>query len=348
MDPLANGNGNARLELLNRISEMIARRSPLPRIFQAIAEAAREMAAAPWGLLAFLPPAEAPRFYGPEAALPLGRPWLQALQEALADERNPRHLLLTVRVPHSTPQELTAVTLPIWRDEGLRGALATFYEYPPENPPLAVLTLLSNQACVALETHETYTSTIWALALMVDRRDPYAHRHSQAVTDLAEALAVALGLPEEEVNLIRYAAILHDVGKIGISEEILFKRGALTPQERAAVEEHPRVGADILKSIPHMQDLIPLILYHHERYDGSGYPNRLRHDDPRLPLGAQILAIADTFDAITTERPYHRGLSITEACQFLRQNAGTLFHPELVEVFVRMIYQRLGLDESTG
>jgi len=340
------GFGETLLESLNRIGEMIAGRTSLPRILRAIAETAKDLAGAPWSLLAFLPPAEAPRFYGADEDLPLGQPWLQALQETLAASSSTGHLLFTVRAPHSALQELTTVTLPIFQDGNLRGALAVFYQEPPQNLPLAPLTLLGNQARVALETHETYSSTIWALALMVDRRDPYAHRHSQAVTELAEALAVALGLPEEEVNDIRYAAILHDVGKIGISEEILFKRGELTPQERAAVEEHPRVGADILKSIPHMQNLIPLVLYHHERYDGSGYPEHLRHGDPRLPLGAQILAIADTFDAITTERPYHQGMDIIAACHFLQQNAGTLFHPDLVQAFVRMIYWRLGLDEG--
>jgi len=103
------------------------------------------------------------------------------------------------------------------------------------------------------------------------------------------------------------------------------------------VEAHPLVGASILSGIPYLEPLIPLILRHHERYDGTGYPDGLRYGDPRFPLGAQILAIADIFDAMTTERPYHRGLSIDEACSFLLQQAGKAFHPELVHVFVQMI-----------
>lgn len=348
------------------ISALIAGRAPLPQILRTIAATAQELAQAEAALVGLFDPAEPPRFYGPDSALALGQPWFQALQGALplaALQTTPQDgdsALVHFRVdrpapviPNEAPRAetqptgsdlLTSITMPIFAGNELRGALATFHPQPPRNPPRALLTLLGSQARIAMETHQTYNSTIWALAMMVDRRDPYAHRHSQAVTDFAVALAQALGLSEEEINTIRYAAILHDVGKIGISEEILFKRGVLTPQERAAVEEHPRVAADILKSIPHMQDLIPLILHHHERYDGSGYPDRLCHGDPRLPLGAQILAIADTFDAITTERPYHRGLGILEACQFLQENAGTLFDPELVRVFIRMIYQRLGLD----
>ncbi|MBN1484652.1 MAG: HD-GYP domain-containing protein [Chloroflexia bacterium] len=222
---------------------------------------------------------------------------------------------------------------------------------PPEPKPNLALRLLGNQALIAIEKFrlESIVSqrdegTIRALASAIDARDPSTHRHSQAVTDLAVSLAQAIGLDEEAVSRIRYAAILHDVGKIGIAESILFKPGPLTEVERAVVEAHPLVGVSILSGIPDMKELIPLIRHHHERYDGSGYPDGLRGDE--IPLGAHILAIADSFDAMTNERPYHQGLSILEACAILEKEAGRLFDPELVPIFCRMIRQRIGVIET--
>jgi len=334
------------LVTLNRISEMIVGRTPLPDIFRTLAAAVQELSGAPWSLFIHLAHPRAPKFYGPEEALPLGPSLLQALEQAALSECAASLQTLKVQVPSSTPGALAALALPIFQGKTLKGALAALYEKPPDNPPLSILFLLHNQARIAMEkrhleeiTTESYTGTIRALASAIDARDPSTHRHSQAVTELSVSLAETLNLSEQEINTIRHAAILHDVGKIGIGEDILFKAGPLTPRERIVVEAHPLVGVSILAGIPHLEDLIPLIRHHHERYDGSGYPDGLR--DAEIPLGAQILAIADTFDAITTERFYHRGLSIPKACSFLQENAGVLFDPELVETFVRMIQQRL-------
>ncbi len=329
------------LEVLNRISEMIAGRTPLPTILQALAEATQELAHAHWGLFLYRPPSRPAEFYGPAAAVSLGPALLTALETSDTIARP----LTTLTLAHPDPSCGPVATLaaPVWQGNSLRGALAACYESLPARPPTMALTLLNNQARIAMEkwrlgniNPESYDGVIQALASLIDTRDPYAMRHSQAVTELAVTLATALGLDEEEVTNIRYGALLHDIGKIGISEAILAKPGTLLPGERAVVEAHPLVGASILRNIPYMENIIPLIRHHHEHYDGTGYPDRLRGDE--IPLGAQIIAVADVFEALTTgERSYHRGLDILEACAILRQEAGKSLNPDLVTAFLQTI-----------
>jgi putative nucleotidyltransferase with HDIG domain len=330
------------LVTLNHISEMIAGRSPLPEIFGALAAGMEEASGARWGLFVHLAPPRPAEFYGSGDALLFGPALLQSLQQARPVDGSLAPLLLTIHAPPE-PNLLVAVTMPTFHGRTLRGALAALYEHLPRKIPTALLILLNNQARIAIEkwrldsiVSETYTGVIQALASLIDTRDPYAHRHSRAVTELAVALAETLGLAEEDVNTIRYAAILHDIGKIGISEAILTKPGPLIPSERAVVEAHPLLGVSILRNVPYMDDVARLIRHHHEHYDGSGYPDGLRGDE--IPLGAQIIAIADAFEALTTgERSYHRGRSIPEACTILRQEAGRAFNSELVAAFLRMI-----------
>ncbi len=344
---------NHLLSCLDRIGDLILGKAPLPEIFRAIAEAAERCCATHGSLLIYLPPSQPPEYYGSAEILPLGPlllPRLAAFPPPAEGINPSTPPIFRVDSPFPEPGPAIALTTLVYEGQilglrpSLRAALTAFYDQAPPQEPVQALRLFHHHLRFAIENRllgqivsESYTSTIRALASAIDARDPTTHRHSQAVTELSVALAEALGLSEEEVNTIRYAAILHDIGKIGISEAILFKPGPLTPQERAIVEAHPLVGASILSGIPYLEPLIPLILRHHERYDGTGYPDGLRYGDPRFPLGAQILAIADAFDALTTERPYHRGLSIDEACSFLLQQAGKAFHPELVRTFVRMI-----------
>lgn len=331
------------LSTFNRLTALIADHQGLPDVLLSLAEATQELSGARWGLITFLPPAQPAEYYGPSEATALAPLLLQALEQNPLPEGAPGvfHLLLP------KPTFLQTLVMPLRQGKTLLGILAALYNHLPENRPDETLIFLGNQALIAIEKwhletilSQTYDGTILALASAIDARDPSTHRHSQAVTELAVALAQAIQLSPEEVEQIRYAAILHDIGKIGIAESILSKRGPLSPVERAVVEAHPLVGASILSGVPHMQELIPLIRHHHERCDGSGYPDGLTKDE--IPFGSLILAIADSFDAMTTERPYHQGLSIPDACIILEKEAGQLFHPELVAVFVRMIRQWIG------
>jgi hypothetical protein len=155
------------------------------------------------------------------------------------------------------------------------------------------------------------------------------------VARLAQALAKEVHLPPSEVRTIRQAAFLHNIGKFGLPDHILMKPGPLTPEERKVIETHPLIGASRLAGISYLEELIPLIRSHQERYDGTGYPDGLHGEE--IPLGARIIAITNAFDVMIHEQPYRPAMSIPEACLILEQEAGRQFDPDLVEVFVRMV-----------
>ena len=176
-----------------------------------------------------------------------------------------------------------------------------------------------------------YKATISALAAAIDAKDPYTHGHSQRVMEYALMGASSL-LPEDDLETLEYAAILHDVGKIGISDSILNKAGTLTPEEITVIRTHPVIGANMLQDIPFLEKARVLIRHHHERYDGNGYPDGLKGEE--IPLGARILAVADVFDTLTKNRSYHSAQSVGYAVSELYQFAGTQFCPISVEAFV--------------
>jgi diguanylate cyclase (GGDEF)-like protein/putative nucleotidyltransferase with HDIG domain len=169
-----------------------------------------------------------------------------------------------------------------------------------------------------------------SLARAVDARDVYTGSHSQRVADLAARTARRLGLPDEDVELTRLAASLHDLGKLAIPEEILRKPGPLTEPERMVLERHPQIGFRMLESLG-VDPVAEWVLHHHERWDGSGYPDGLPGD--RIPLGARIIFVADAFDAMTSERVYRRRVLPEQAVAELRRCAGTQFDPEIVDAF---------------
>jgi HD-GYP domain-containing protein (c-di-GMP phosphodiesterase class II) len=151
------------------------------------------------------------------------------------------------------------------------------------------------------------------------------------VAELAAALARAHGLPEEMVEQVRMAGIVHDVGKIGVPEAVLCKTGRLTPEEFEQIKQHPEIGYQILKDIPHFQDLLPGVLSHHERYDGRGYPQGLAGD--RIPLMARIIGLVDSFDAMSSNRTYRSAMPRGRVFEELAEHAGKQFDPGLVESF---------------
>ncbi len=178
-------------------------------------------------------------------------------------------------------------------------------------------------------------ATIQALAAAVDAKDPYTRGHSQSVAHYATALARHLNLPQSEQDLIQMAATLHDVGKIGVPDAILKKPGRLTDEERTVMETHPVLGEVIIRKAPALAAILPGVRHHHERWDGQGYPDKLAGET--IPFQARILAIADTFDAMTSDRPYRKGLPGETARGEIANNAGTQFDPQLAHAFVAMI-----------
>jgi len=177
--------------------------------------------------------------------------------------------------------------------------------------------------------------SIQALIQALEERDKYTRGHTDRVTQYAIKLAKYMNLNSNLIENIRIASSLHDIGKIGIRDEILYKPGRLTKEEFLIVQEHAQKGAEILKPIVSLKDVIPLILYHHEKWDGTGYPAQLKGE--RIPLGARIIAVADAFDAMTSDRPYHIKKSTREALEVIKANIGFQFCPVSGQAFINMI-----------
>jgi diguanylate cyclase (GGDEF)-like protein/putative nucleotidyltransferase with HDIG domain len=185
------------------------------------------------------------------------------------------------------------------------------------------------------EMADLHLATIEALALAIDAKDQTSQSHIRRVQLYAANLASALGMPENEIQGVKTAALLHDIGKLAVPEHILSKPGPLTPEEFQKIRAHPKVGADIVSSVPFPYPVAPLILSHHERWDGKGYPSGLRGED--IPLGARILSVVDYFDALMAERPYHKAMSHDAALSLLQQEAGKGLDPRVVEKFVELL-----------
>jgi diguanylate cyclase (GGDEF)-like protein/putative nucleotidyltransferase with HDIG domain len=183
------------------------------------------------------------------------------------------------------------------------------------------------------EMADLHLATIEALALAIDAKDQTSQSHIRRVQLYATAVARALGMTENEIQGVKTAALLHDIGKLAVPEHILSKPGPLTPEEFQKIRAHPKVGADIVSSVPFPYPVAPLILSHHERWDGKGYPSGLRGES--IPLGARILSVVDYFDALMAERPYHKAMSFEAAIGLLQQEAGKGLDPTVVATFIQ-------------
>lgn len=203
---------------------------------------------------------------------------------------------------------------------------------------LDLLIGLSHQVAIAIENarlydelRETFYATIHALAETIEKRDAYTAGHTKRVMNYSLAIGRMLGLQKNELENLKLAAILHDIGKIGIRDNVLLKNDKLTQDEFDIITMHTLYGAEILSHVKQLKNVVPGVKYHHEKYDGSGYPDRLTAED--IPLIARIIAVADTFDAMTTDRPYRKGLSFDIAFEELKKMAGTQFDPLVVNAF---------------
>ncbi|MDD4088573.1 MAG: HD-GYP domain-containing protein [Tissierellia bacterium] len=180
-----------------------------------------------------------------------------------------------------------------------------------------------------LDMRKNYFETLNVLVRAIEASDPYTSGHSMRVSAYAEAIAKQIGLPQNKIDLIKSAALLHDIGKIGIDKNILNKTGKLKREEFEKIKSHPEIGATIIADLSYLSNISGIIKHHHERNDGKGYPDGLCYED--IPLETSILTVADSFDAMTTDRPYRSALSLESALQEIKNNEGTQFNPDIVD-----------------
>jgi len=187
----------------------------------------------------------------------------------------------------------------------------------------------------AQENHLLFINAVRMLAAAIDAKDPYTRGHSERVARYSIAIGKNLSLPEKDMRNLRISALLHDVGKIGIDDRILRKPGALSEDEFEVMKGHPAKGAAIMSGVAQLIDIIPGMKYHHEKWAGGGYPDNLEGD--QIPMQARIVAIADTFDAMTTNRPYQKAMELGYVVDKIKSFAGTRFDPRVVDAFVNAV-----------
>lgn len=237
------------------------------------------------------------------------------------------------------------VLAPIVSPDGPLGLACLLYRDPAELPDdagLALIEEITRQMGIGLSTLRLredrrllYRSSVEALAATVDARDPFTHTHSRNVAHYSRLIAERLGLPRQQVEQIELAGLLHDIGKIGLADQILTKTGPLDPDERIVMMTHPARGADILAGHEDLAALVPIVRHHHERYDGFGYPDGLAGGE--IPLGAAIVSVADAFDSMVSDRSSARRRPVDAALDRLRLDSGRQFHPEVVAALVAAV-----------
>jgi len=192
----------------------------------------------------------------------------------------------------------------------------------------------------------SYVSTLGTLAALLETKDRTTETHSLRGVRYAVELGRAAGLSKQDLADLEYGALLHDLGKIGIADVILKKAGPLTEEEWAVMRQHPTIGYNVLRNLDFLRNALPVILHHQERFDGRGYPNGLKGE--QIPILARIFTIADSFDAMTSERPYRKAMRPEIAIQEVRRNGGTQFDPRLAEIFARLWEEGKLKDEDGG
>ena len=237
------------------------------------------------------------------------------------------------------------IAIPIYIEDEFEGVVVCLNSTDFDQHSDDVLVALGDHAGAILENASlhgqlrgSYIDTVRVLAEAIEIKDPFLRGHSDEVSDYVARVADKLGIEPQRREELVFGSLLHDVGKLGISERILLKPARLTPEEYAMVQLHPRIGYRLVQNVALLRPIAPAILHHHEWFDGSGYPGGLKGE--QIPLEARIIAVADAFSAMTSERPYQRRRSLDEACEELERSVGTQFDPEIVRLFVEEV--RLG------
>ncbi|MGA2090366.1 MAG: HD domain-containing phosphohydrolase [Endomicrobiales bacterium] len=263
-----------------------------------------------------------------------------------------------VRFLHSTmPDHYTArsfISVPLRVKNRIIGVLnvnSVEADQRFEERDVRLLTILADQAAITLENIDLYDNLqnfylemVQTLARAIDAKDAYTHEHADRARRYARLIGHKLNLPAPMIRHIEYAALMHDIGKIGIDEQILHKAGKLTQEERAIIMKHPSIGNRILAPVAFLSPIAPMVLYHQEWYNGQGYPEGLRGEE--IPLGARIVAAIDAFDAITSDRPYRKALPRSVAIEELQKGAGTQFDPKVVIAFLDILEEENSVPVS--
>lgn len=240
----------------------------------------------------------------------------------------------------------SSICIPLETRDGLTGVVCVTNKnaHSYEDDDMRRLTLVAGNLSIAVENARLFEriraanlETMMALAQALETKDAYTRGHSERMVQRAEAVAERLGLPEVETELLRYSAILHDIGKIGIPDNILNKPDKLTDEEYRLIKEHPIRGAEIVKQVKALEPVASIILQHHERWDGKGYPQGLKGE--AIPIEARIVSVLDAFDAMTSDRPYRKALPIERVIGELKRCSGTQFDPKVVDAFLAELRQ---------
>jgi len=237
------------------------------------------------------------------------------------------------------------VNIPLMRDGKIIGLFVNFSKTSNffDKDEIRIMKIFSKQAAIAIQntrllekTQLSYLNTVKALANIIEVKDSLTYGHSEKVMARTLAMADEMGLSETEKKVLRFASFLHDIGKIDIDVSILRKPSALSTKEWTEIKKHPIIGSDIVKGIGFLEELSPIILHHHERYSGGGYPDSDMKEE-EIPLGARILAVADAYESMITDRPYRKALSKEEAIKELKENSGTQFDPKIIKILLKTL-----------
>jgi HD-GYP domain-containing protein (c-di-GMP phosphodiesterase class II) len=233
----------------------------------------------------------------------------------------------------------------------IKGVLEVFQRnlLEPDAEWLAFLETLAGQAAIGIDNNQlfenlqrsnfelaiAYDETIEGWSKAMDLRDRETEGHTQRVTRLTQEIGAFMGMNESELVLVRRGTLLHDIGKMGVPDSILFKPGELTPEEWAIMRQHPRFAYDMLSPITYLRRALDIPYCHHEKWDGTGYPRGLK--DKEIPITARIFAVVDVYDALTSDRPYRKAWSAEKTLDYIREQSGKHFDPEVVEIFLKVI-----------